>query len=189
MRGYPKRVIDAYLEYVGKKDEVKTLAQHGEEEQVAGKEKRWGSREIEIDNVRMFDAAGREKYIFKADEPLAIQFDVEAHAVESDFVFGIGVYNGEGISCYGSNTLLENYAPRRIQGRGRVRLTVPALGLVNGTYFLDIAVHKRDGYPFDYHHFQYTFRVVSSHRDVGIARIPHRWEFSPNIQLTQDENP
>ena len=63
-----------------------------------------------------------------------------------------------------------------------MRLVVPSLGLVNGTYFLDVAVHKRDGYPFDYHHFQYTFRVTSSHRDVGIARIPHRWEFSDNIR-------
>ena len=190
MRGYPKRVVDAYLEYIGKKDEKKTLAQHGEEEKLSGneKEKRWGSREIEISNVKMFDAANREKYIFEADEPLAIQFDVEARAAESDFVFGIGVYNGEGVNCYGSNTLLENYAARQIQGKGKVRLTVPALGLVNGTYFLDIAVHKRDGYPFDYHHFQYTFRVTSSHRDVGIARIPHHWEFSDNIALFKNED-
>ncbi|MBU4404272.1 MAG: ABC transporter ATP-binding protein [Candidatus Aminicenantes bacterium] len=190
MRGYPKRVVDAYLEYIGKKDEKKSLAQHGEEEKLSGneKEKRWGSREIEISNVKMFDAANREKYIFEADEPLAIQFDVEARAAESDFVFGIGVYNGEGVNCYGSNTLLENYAARQIQGKGKVRLTVPALGLVNGTYFLDIAVHKRDGYPFDYHHFQYTFRVTSSHRDVGIARIPHRWEFSDNIALFKNED-
>ena len=190
MRGYPKRVVDAYLEYIGKKDEKKSLAQHGEEEKLSGneKEKRWGSREIEISNVKMFDAANREKYIFAADEPLAIQFDVEARAAESDFVFGIGVYNGEGVNCYGSNTLLENYAARHIQGKGKVRLTVPALGLVNGTYFLDIAVHKRDGYPFDYHHFQYTFRVTSSHRDVGIARIPHHWEFSDNIALIKNED-
>jgi hypothetical protein len=113
---------------------------------------------------------------------------VDAHAAETDFVFGIAVFNGEGISCYGSNTLLENYAARHIQGKGSVRLTIPALGLVNGTYFLDIAVHKRDGYPFDYHHFQYSFRVTSSYRDVGIVRIPHRWEFSENIELKKDEN-
>jgi ABC-type polysaccharide/polyol phosphate transport system ATPase subunit len=190
MRGYPKRVVDAYLEYVGKKDEKKTLAQHGEEEKSAGqgKENRWGSREIEISNVRMFDGNNQEKYIYLADEPLVIEFDVEARAAESDFVFGIGVYNGEGINCYGSNTLLENYSAQQIQGKGKVRLTVPALGLVNGTYFLDIAVHKRDGYPFDYHHFQYTFRVTSSHRDVGIARIPHRWEFSDNIAFKKNEN-
>jgi ABC-type polysaccharide/polyol phosphate transport system ATPase subunit len=190
MRGYPKRVTDAYLEYVGKKDEKKTLAQHGEEESQSGmeKEKRWGSREIEIRNVKMFDAARQEKYIFRSDEPLAIEFDVSALAPESDFVFGVGVYNSEGTHCYGSNTLLENFHSQSISGDGRVRLAVPTLGLVNGTYFLDIAVHKRDGYPFDYHHFQYTFRVTSSYRDVGIARIPHRWEFSPNIQFAKDEN-
>jgi ABC-2 type transport system ATP-binding protein/lipopolysaccharide transport system ATP-binding protein len=190
MRGYPKRVVDAYLEYVGKKDEVKTLARHGEEEKEAAREreKRWGSREIEIANVRMFDAQSREKYIFQADEPLAIEFDVNAASAQNDFVFGIGVYNGEGVQCYGSNTQLENYASESIAGSGKVRLRVPALGLVNGTYFLDIAVHKRDGYPFDYHHFQYSFRVTSSHRDVGIARIPHRWEFSANITFKKNEN-
>ncbi len=190
MRGYPKRVVDAYLEYVGKKDEVKTLAQHGEEEKEASREreKRWGSREIEIANVRMFDALGREKYIFQADEPLAIEFDVSAASAQSDFVFGIGIYNGEGVQCYGSNTQLENFASESISGSGKVRLRVPALGLVNGTYFLDIAAHKRDGYPFDYHHFQYSFRVTSSHRDVGIARIPHNWEFSDNITFKKNEN-
>ena len=191
MRGYPKRVTDAYLEYVGKKDEVKSLAQHGEEEQGAAREreKRWGSQEIEIRNVRMFDARKKEKYIFQADEPLSIEFDVAAATAQDDFVFGVGIYNGEGIHCYGTNTLLENFSSQAIAGSGQVRLAIPALGLVNGTYFLDVAVHKRDGYPFDYHHFQYSFRVVSSHRDVGVARIPHRWEFSPNIRLTKDENP
>jgi ABC-2 type transport system ATP-binding protein/lipopolysaccharide transport system ATP-binding protein len=190
MRGYPKRVTDAYLEYVGKKDEKKSLAQHGDEETRSEKEKekRWGSREVEIANVRMFDAAGSEKYIYQADEPLAIEFDVAATAEQDDFVFGIGVFNSEGIQVYGSNTLLENLVSRSLAGSGRVRLEIPALGLVNGTYFLDIAAHKRDGYPFDYHHFQYTFRVTSSHRDVGIARIPHRWQFSGGISFNKDEN-
>jgi ABC-type polysaccharide/polyol phosphate transport system ATPase subunit len=213
MRGYPKRVIDAYLEYVGKKDVKKYQLQHEREEmdaqQNAGKkdetkpqlqnekgekdgqqnqEKRWGSREIEISNVKMFDGLGKEKYVFKADESLSIEFDVQAAGCENDFVFGIGIFNSEGIACYGSNTLLDDFSAKSISGRGKVRLAVPALGLINGTYFLDVAVHKRDGYPFDYHHFQYTFRVASSHRDVGIVRIPHRWEFSENIILNKDEN-
>jgi ABC-type polysaccharide/polyol phosphate transport system ATPase subunit len=190
MRGYPKRVVDAYLAYVGKKDEKKSLAQHGEEEKNTGQalEKRWGSREIEIVHVKMFDGQNQEKYIFQADEPLVIEFDVQAVGSENDFVFGIGIYNSEGIFCYGSNTLLDDFSAKSISGRGKVRLAVPSLGLINGTYFLDVAVHKRDGYPFDYHHFQYTFRVTSSHRDVGIARIAHRWEFSENIRLKKNEN-
>jgi ABC-type polysaccharide/polyol phosphate transport system ATPase subunit len=210
MRGYPKRVVDAYLEYVGKKDVKKLQLQHEKEAKHAQQngvgldeagfqlqsekdgqqdpERRWGSREIEISNVKMFDGHGTEKYIYKADEPLWIEFDVRTAGSEKDFVFGIGIYNSEGIFCYGSNTVLDDFSAKSISGNGKVRLAIPSLGLINGTYFLDVAVHKFDGYPFDYHHFLYTFRVASSHRDVGIARIAHRWEFSENIRLKKNEN-
>ena len=199
MRGYPKRVVDAYLEYVGKKDSDKYQRQHDKEAKsvqdelkvkdgLQNPERRWGSREIEISNVKMFDGAGKEKYVFKADEPLAIEFDVQATGSEKDFVFGIAIYNSEGILCYGSNTVLDDFSAKSISGRGKVRLAAPALNLISGTYFLDVAVHKFDGYPFDYHHLLYTFRVTSGQRDVGIARIAHRWEFSENIRLEKNEN-
>jgi ABC-2 type transport system ATP-binding protein/lipopolysaccharide transport system ATP-binding protein len=199
MRGYPKRVVDAYLEYVGRKDADKYQRQHDREEKYArhgqageagapNSENRWGSREIEISNVKMFDATGAEKYVFKADEPLAVEFDVQAVAREKDFVFGVAIYNSDGILCYGSNTVLDDFSAESISGRGKVRLAVPALSLINGTYFLDVAVHKFDGYPFDYHHLLYTFRVTSGQRDVGITRIDHRWEFSDNIRFEKNEN-
>lgn len=185
MQGYPKRVVDAYLEYIGKKDEVKAEIQHQEEEEEGEKnlEKRWGSREIEINNVKMIDDKGKEKYIYEADEPFSIEFDVTAHHREEDFVFGIGIYNTEGVYCYGTNTFIEDFKAKSISGKGMIKVKVPALNLINGSYFLDVAVHKRDGYPFDYHHFQYTFRVTSTEKDVGIARIPHTWEFTENIRL------
>ena len=47
-----------------------------------------------------------------------------------------------------------------------------SLDLVEGTYKLDVAVHKRDGAPYDYHRLLYTFRVKSRSRDVGIYRPP-----------------
>jgi ABC-2 type transport system ATP-binding protein/lipopolysaccharide transport system ATP-binding protein len=135
----------------------------------------------------MIDRHGKEKYIYESDEPFSIEFDVDAHQPEEDFVFGIGVYNSEGIACYGTNTLMEDFKSLSISGQGKVNVHIPALNLINGTYFLDIAVHKRDGYPFDYHHFQYTFKVTSTHKDVGIARIPHTWKFSHNIKLQKKE--
>ena len=185
MQGYPKRVIDTYLEYIGKRDEIKAEVKHEEEKQDAedNREKRWGSKEIEILNVKMIDKKGKEKYIYEADESFTIEFDVKAEKPEEDFVFGIGIFNSEGISCYGTNTFIEEFRSQNISGSGRVKIHVPALNLINGTYYLDVAVHKRDGYPFDYHHFQYTFRVTSTHKDVGIIRVPHTWEFSNNIKL------
>lgn len=190
MQGYPKRVTDAYLEYIGKKDEVKAARQHEKEAQEAdkAKEKRWGSQEIVIENVKMIDRHGHEKYIYEADEPFTIEFDVYAEKEETDFVFGIGIFNSEGILCYGSNTYIEDFKSTLIKGKGKVKIDIQAMNLINGTYFLDAAVHKRDGYPFDYHHFQYTFKVTSNYRDVGIARISHDWQFSKNIRLNKDEN-
>jgi len=188
MQGYPKRVIDAYLEYIGKRDEKKAGIIHQEEEKESeeNREKRWGSQEIEIHNVKMIDSSGNEKYIYTSDESFSIEFDVNAKIEEDDFVFGIGIFNTEGVQCYGTNTFIEDFKSRSISGKGKIKINVPALNLINGSYFLNVAVHKRDGYPFDYHHFQYTFRVTSTYKDVGITRIPHNWEFSDNIKLQKD---
>ncbi len=186
MQGHPKRIVDAYLEYIGKKDEVKAEGLHEEQEKVAEeeREKRWGSQEVTLQNVKMLDIEGKEKYIFDPKEPLTLQFEVECREKdEDDFVFGVGIFSSEGIQCYGTNTHIDRFVPKRLSGKGRVRLKIPALNLINGSYYLNVAVHKRDGYPFDYHHFLYTFRVGSSHRDVGIVRIPHDWEFSGGIEI------
>ena len=184
-QGYPKRITDAYLEYIGKKDEEKASADHQNKEAEGSldQEKRWGSRDVEITNVKMKDGKGNEKYVFSYDEPLSIEFDVNAKKKEKDFVFGIGILNYEGVNCYGSNTHIENFKSNEISGKGKVRINIPSLNLVNGTYFLNLAVHKRDGFPFDYHHFLYTFKVVSIHRDIGIARVSHEWDFSENIKI------
>jgi len=190
MQGYPKRVVDAYMEYIGKKDEGDRAEKHIEEEEegLHNFEKRWGSGEIEINQVKMIDSGGKEKYIYKPDESFTIEFDVHAKVEEKDFVFGVGIFNISGIQCYGSNTQMENYQSVKMLGKGKVKIQVPSLNLIDGTYFLDLAVHKKDGYPFDYHHFQYTFRVFSTHKDVGIARIDHTWEFSKHIQFKKNED-
>jgi len=178
MQGYPKKIIDSYMRYVQQKDENTT-----DDIQKETTENRWGSREIEIANVKLVDKNGVKKSIFKPEEPFFIEFEVKAKKKEKDFVFGIGIYNTGGILCYGSNTLIENFTSKEITGTGKVRIQIPSIHLINGTYLLDLAVHKKDGYPFDYHHFRYTFKVVSKHLDIGIIRIPHNWEFTENIQI------
>lgn len=183
MQGYPKRVVDAYLEYIGKRDHQGGTDREKEKNAEPDREKRWGSKGIEIVNVKLLDQQGKERYIYEPDEPVTLEFDASTEEEKDDFVFGIGIFNSEGVQCYGSNTLIENYRSHRMSGRGTVRVHFPALHLINGSYFLDVAVHKRDGYPFDYHHFQYTFKIASIRKDIGIVRLPHEWEFSPNIRL------
>jgi len=72
-------------------------------------------------------------------------------------------------------------SPERLEGDAEATFSIDTLDLVEGTYKLDVAVHKRDGYPYDYHRLLYTFRVKSRTHDVGIYRPRHRWAFSSNV--------
>ena len=66
----------------------------------------------------------------------------------------------------------------KIHGDATARFAMERVDLVEGTYKLDVAMHKLDGYPFDYHRLLYTFRVKSRTKDVGIYRPAHEWSFS-----------
>ncbi len=85
--------------------------------------------------------------------------------------------------CYGTNTYLEEMTPQRLTGEAEATFAIESLDLVEGTYKLDVAVHKRDGFPYDYHRLLYTFRVKSRTHDVGIYRPRHHWTFSPAVQF------
>ncbi|HKY23241.1 MAG TPA: ABC transporter ATP-binding protein [Vicinamibacterales bacterium] len=146
-------------------------------------EGRWGSREIEITGVILKGESGEVSHIFQSGERVSIHLAVRAHEPNNDFVFGIGLYSADGVTCYGTNTQLEDYKSDEISGDGEVALNIESLDLVEGTYKLDVAVHKRDGYPYDYHRLLYTFRVKTRTKEVGIYRPRHTWTFSPTVKL------
>jgi ABC-type polysaccharide/polyol phosphate transport system ATPase subunit len=146
-------------------------------------EGRWGSREIEITGVTLKSESGEAAHIFQSGERVSIHLGVRAHEPNNDFVFGIGLYSADGVTCYGTNTHLEDYRSDEIRGDGEVVLNIDSLDLVEGTYKLDVAVHKRDGYPYDYHRLLYTFRVKSRTKETGIYRPRHSWTFSPTVKL------
>jgi ABC-type polysaccharide/polyol phosphate transport system ATPase subunit len=144
-------------------------------------EGRWGSREIEITQVSLIGPDGEAGHVFHSGDPVEIRLRIRAHQPAQDFVFGVGLFDAEGICCYGTNTYIEEFEPDEIRGDGEVRFAIESLELVEGTYKIDVAVHRRDGYPYDYHRLLYTFRVKSRTRDVGLYRPAHRWHFTPNI--------
>jgi len=146
-------------------------------------EGRWGSREIEITSVHFVGADGQPIHVFRSGDPMTVQLSVSAAAPVDDFAFGIGIFNSDGICCYGTNTWVEELAGRRLEGSGEVRFVIESLDLTEGTYKIDVAAHSRDGYPYDYHRLLYTFRVKSRIKDVGVYRPRHRWEFSPSVQI------
>src|SRR5262245_36704861 len=148
-------------------------------------EGRWGSREVEITDVSLSSGDSDRGHVFPSGAPLDIRIRMRAPLPIDDFVVGLGLFNAEGVCCYGTNTNLENYRSERLQGDAEVTFRIDSLDLVEGTYKVDVAVHKLDGYPYDYHRLLYTFRVKSRTKDVGIYRPPHQWHFSEGIKLTR----
>jgi ABC-type polysaccharide/polyol phosphate transport system ATPase subunit len=148
-------------------------------------EGRWGSREVEITDVLLAGTDGEPRHVFQSGERFNIRIKLRAALAVDDFVIGVGIFNAEGVCCFGTNTSLEDLQSERIFGDAEAVFGVESLDLVEGTYKLDIAIHKRDGYPYDYHRLLYTFRVKSRRKDVGIYRPRHEWRFSDGIALTR----
>ena len=147
-------------------------------------EGRWGTREIEITNVTISGPSHEAGHVFQSGDPLEVRMEVSAREKITDFVFGLGLFNADNVCVYGTNTNLEEFQPTEIDGSAVVTFRIDKLDLVEGTYRLDLAAHKTDGYPYDYHRLLYTFRVKSKIRDVGIYRPDHAWTFEGGIKFS-----
>jgi len=206
--GDPKRVVDAYLMDVARAENQELAGVANPISQVPNPEStpdpespipdprteptdmfkaaegRWGSREVEITAVEMIGASGYPAHLFKSGERVDIRLHVRANQRVNDFAFGVGIFNADGICCYGTNTHIEGASANELSGEGMVILTIESLDLVEGTYKLDVAVHRQNGVPYDYHRLLFTFRVKSPRKDVGIFRPPHHWTFSGGIRMS-----
>jgi hypothetical protein len=146
-------------------------------------EGRWGTREVEVTSVSIVDAEGTAAHVFHSGDALTVRIGFRAHQPTRDFVFGLGIFNADGVCCYGTNTNIDDLEPDHLSGEGEARFVIDRLDLVEGTYKFDVAVHKLDGFPYDYHRQLYTIRVKARHKDVGIYRPPHRWEFTGDARF------
>jgi hypothetical protein len=200
--GEPRRVVDAYRQAVAEEEgrehrEAKARREGRAPEEVApgspaaaevddrGEPLRWGSRRAEIERARLVagaPGAGAERYHVESGEP--VTFEIEARAPEplTDFVFGVAVATPRGVECWGTNTELAGLEAGRFSGRARIRLVCPSLRLGPGEYLVDVAVHARDGTPYDYRRKLFAFTVTARDRGVGVYFPEHRWEAEGGVE-------
>lgn len=109
---------------------------------------------------------------------MEVDFSVSKNT--SDVVFGIGIERADGVNVHGSNTAIDMVeVPCLKPGqRGKFLFNVERLGLLESSYYLDVAVHKADGTPYDYHHRFYQFSVRTEYSYHGVCNPKHCWEVS-----------
>ncbi len=190
--GLPRRVVDAYREWVAAAEgeahqQAKELREHeagapepeGEDQEEA---LRWGSGEAVIEQIRIL-LGGEERYYFQTGD--AVTFEITARANEQleDFVFGIAIRTPRGGECWGTNTDLDGFIPTRLEeGLVTVNVNCPNLRLGPGEYVVDVAVHARDGTPYDYRRQLVSFSVTAPNRGVGTYFPEHEWTFSDSVE-------
>ena len=186
-RGDPRRVIDHYRQFIEKGEESELVEQqatkHETDEGIqAPQEKvndlearRWGSREIEIAAVKLKDRQGEDKLLFHPEDSVKVEIHYNVRQHTEEVVFGIGINRSDGLVVHGSNTDIEEVA-LNLSDKGVVSYHVKRLSLLEGNYTIDVAVHRKDGYPYDYHKNVVTFAVRSACRQVGVFEPEHSWE-------------
>jgi ABC-type polysaccharide/polyol phosphate transport system ATPase subunit len=168
--GATRDVITAYHREVGEREQRERAAR-GE----IGA--RWGSKEVEIVFARVVGASGEEETVLDSGTRATFELRFRNNAKVNDAVFGFYVYREDGFGVYGTNTLMEGVDVPRGQAEGVVRFVMDPLALLPGAYDVDVGIIDPQDRYYDYHEKGLSFRVVGSSREVGLVRLPHRWEF------------
>lgn len=195
--GKTKEIIREYLDYMeqedGKRHNAERLIQEEARAQAeaiqdeggveapiiveaekVNTEKRWGNGKIRISAVKAYDLSDKETYTFQSGDGLRLEIHYQMNEDVSDVVFGFMITTMDGITCYGSNTDIDDYS-LMLKKKGVIHCRISQLPLVAGTYLLDFAFHQVDGTAYDYFTGAASIHISSPLHDTGIVKIPHQW--------------
>lgn len=114
--------------------------------------------------------------IFHSGEDIKIKIYYKITKPLNEYVFGVGIYNLDGINLYGNNTQLDRIKIPHTKECGCVTYNLKQLPLLSGKYVLNVAVVDENGTPMDFYRNYCTFDVVSDDRSIGYFSITHCWE-------------
>ncbi len=187
-RGEPRRVIDAYRTFLEHGEDVSRLASSAAQiahpaavDAVIGSdmkvEERWGGREIELQAVDLFNSDGVSSRVFHPADPITIHIGGIVHEQVKDVVFGFAIHRADGLMVFATNTEIDRQVVPNPSSESEVLVEVHRLGLLEGEYHLDIAVHRGDGYAYDYRKRVITFSVRSAEKQLGVSFPQYSWKF------------
>jgi len=168
--GPPGEVIRTYRDFIASQDGA-APAQVGSD--------RWGEGPIRLSGLEVVDRDGQPRSTFRPGEPLAVRIaysqDQDQPGPGRDLAFGVALTKADGTLVFGTNTHLDGLTIEALPGSGKVELNLERLDLANGLYYLDAAIHTRDGKPFDYWTKASSFTVRSDLEQDGVYYPPHTW--------------
>ncbi|MBI5305255.1 MAG: ABC transporter ATP-binding protein [Chloroflexi bacterium] len=142
-------------------------------------EQRWGTRRIEITDVRIKGDNGEEQAMFATSDSLKLEIDYCAHQPTAAPTFGIAIHRHDGMHITGPNTSFAGFPLPMLEGRGTVAFTIPHLPMLEGLYHISVSAHATDNPEmYDYHDRAYPFRIVNAdgcRERYGLVTVRGNW--------------
>lgn len=145
---------------------------------------RFGSREMEIETVRLLDAQEREVTELRSGESLTVEVAYHAPVPIDSPIFSVAISDRKHQDCFDTSTEAEGVLLPRLVGRGKIALRLGRLDLNRGEYFVNVGVYPSDWrYTYDYHWHVYPLNITSGTPSSGILSPPRRWELAIDESL------
>jgi ABC-2 type transport system ATP-binding protein len=134
----------------------------------------YGDRRARIDGVTVTDGEGHHQDRFQPGDELGVEFDVEVGTgpTVEDWAVGIAIEDHLDNVVYGTNTTMQGMTLPPLSGRRRVRFRFSDIPMLEGQYYVTVAIHDRGG-GITYHRLdrRTSFRVFSEGTEVGVLHL------------------
>lgn len=194
LEGAPRDVHPRYMEYMAKKGSGGLNAEEQEahdatDSQEAGgdgqeeakdanaNKNRWGSGEAVMQTVRVLDKTGKERHHFSPAEKIIVRIGYTAKEELKNSVVGIAIYRSDQMYVYGTNSLIDTSNPITLQKNGTIDIVIDSLPVANGAYSIDLALHRPDGFNYDFWREICTITIADKINPPGLIYLPHHWDF------------
>lgn len=172
------RDIGPAVEIVSK---YNALSHHAEPVQQEERGERWGTREVEIQEVFLSDDAGNRITSIESGQSVQLNCIFNSSIDLKSAAFAYGITDIHGTVLWGTNSKVQGVPFSIPRGQGNNSITIPHLQLLEGTYDLSVAI--ADGaYSHEYDHWsrRHRFKVhQQSVKELGTIRMNSFWkEFS-----------
>jgi len=145
---------------------------------------RWGSYEVEIVQVELFDIEEKPCNVFQTGDKVILRMHYLAHKQVEAPVFGIAIHHRNGIHINGPNTRFSGYPIGTLEAEGTVDYIIEKLPLLEGEYLFSVTIYDHTiSHPYDFHDRKYPFRVQAAtiRERYGFFYIPSSWAWQPGL--------
>lgn len=174
--GKAKNVHTEYLLFMGEKRKEHQEKISNELPKEKTNEQRVGSGELRIDHIECMDKSDNICAVFHTGDTVKLKIWYKVNNPIEKVIVGFDIYRVDGLQCYGSNNLIDEFFPILIDNDGVIAVEFSNITLLPGKYYANFQLMSELNDVIDCYENAVSFEIFSTIGDRGVVRMPHVWE-------------